>query len=166
VANLVTAFRALLVVVVAALNVGEPRPLASVYVASLATLLDGVDGWVARRTKTESAFGARFDVEVDALLIMVLAILVWRDGKAGAWVLASGLLRYLFVAAGWILPWMNNPLAPTRRAKVICVVQIGGLLIALLPMVPPPVSSAIAAIALAALVYSFAVDVGRLRRAS
>ena len=138
--------------------------MAVVLLGALATALDGLDGWVARRTQTESAFGARFDVEVDALLILVLAILAWRYGKAGPWVLSSGLLRYAFVAAGWILPWMNKPLTPTRRAKVICVVQIGGLLIALLPAVTPPASGAIAGAALAALIYSFALDVERLRR--
>ena len=50
-----------------------------------------------------SAFGARFDMEVDALLIQVLAVLAWQWDKAGPWVLMSGLLRYVFVAAGWVL---------------------------------------------------------------
>ena len=164
-ANQVTLFRALLVSLVAAL-IGEPaRPLAAASLALAATMLDGVDGWIARRADMTSAFGARFDVEVDALLIQALAILVWRYGKAGSWVLASGLLRYLFVAAGWVLPWMNGTLTPTRRAKVICVVQIGGLLAAILPMITPPASEAIAAAALAALSYSFVVDVLRLWRA-
>ena len=44
--------------------------------------LDGVDGWLARRRGMSSAFGARFDMEIDALLVQVLAILVWRYGKA------------------------------------------------------------------------------------
>jgi phosphatidylglycerophosphate synthase len=161
-ANFVTAVRALLVLLVAGMIGRPPDPTAVVFLGAIATALDGVDGWVARRTKTESAFGARFDVEVDALLILALAVLVWRYGKAGAWVLASGLLRYLFVAAGSVMPWMNAPLAPTKRARIICVVQIGGLLIALLPAVEPPASSVIAAVALVALIYSFAVDVGRL----
>jgi phosphatidylglycerophosphate synthase len=161
-ANRVTTVRAFLVSLVAAL-IGEPMaPWPAAWFALTATLLDGVDGWLARRAKMTSAFGARFDVEVDALLIQVLAILVWQYGKAGPWVLASGLLRYAFVAAGWIWPWMNAPLAPTRRARAICIVQLAGLMIAILPFVRPPVSSAIAAIALAALTYSFAVDVRRL----
>ena len=37
-----------------------------------------------------SAFGARFDMETDALLLLVLAALAWQFDKAGAWVLASG----------------------------------------------------------------------------
>jgi len=151
----------------AAALIGEPmQPMRAASLALLATLLDGVDGWLARRSKMESAFGARFDVEVDALLVQVLAILVWQYGKAGPWVLASGLLRYAFVAAGWIWPWMNGPLTPTLRGRVICIVQLAGLMLAILPAVASPASDIIAAMALAALAYSFAVDVGRLWRRS
>jgi len=166
-ANTVTALRALLVAAMAGL-IGEPHTPEMAWIAVglglTATLLDGADGWLARRTGMMSRFGARFDVEVDALLIQVLAILVWRHGKAGAWVLFSGLLRYLFVAAGWGLEWMRRPLSPTIRGKVTCVVQIGGLLIALLPIVSPPLSDLVAAAALIALAGSFAIDVNRLWR--
>src|SRR5581483_7315022 len=103
-----------------------------------------------------------YDLEVDTLLILVLAILTWRYGKAGVWVMLSGLLRYVFVAAGWVFDWMRAPLAPTFRGKAVCIIQIGGLLIALAPFVPPPLSTAVAAAALMALVWSFAVDTGRL----
>ena len=40
-------------------------------------------------------------MEVDAALILILSILVWLHGKAGPWVIACGLMRYTFVAAGW-----------------------------------------------------------------
>jgi len=166
-ANTVTSLRALLVAAVAGL-IGEPHTPTVAWIAVWlglgATLLDGADGWLARRTGMLSRFGARFDMEVDALLIQVLAILVWRHGKAGAWVLFSGLLRYLFVAAGWGLEWMRQPLSPTLRGRVTCVVQIGGLLIALVPIVNPPLSDLIAAAALMALAGSFAIDVNRLWR--
>ncbi len=57
----------------------------------VAVALDGVDGVLARSRNEASAFGARFDMETDALLILVLAALVWQHGKAGAWILAAGL---------------------------------------------------------------------------
>ena len=161
-ANQLTLLRALLVSFVAAL-IGEPmQPLLAAALAATVTGLDGVDGWLARRSKMTSAFGARFDVEVDALLIQVLAILVWQYDKAGPWVLVSGLLRYVFVAAAWFVDWMSGPLPPTRRAKVICVVQLAALMIAIVPWVTLPTSELVAGIGLAALVYSFAVDVSRL----
>jgi phosphatidylglycerophosphate synthase len=166
-ANAVTSLRALLVAGVAGL-IGEPHTpevaWAAVFLGSAATVLDGFDGWLARRTEMISQFGARFDVEVDALLIQLLAILAWRHGKAGAWVLFSGLLRYLFVAAGWAFEWMRGPLSPTVRGKVTCIVQIAGLLIALSPIVASPRSDAVAAAALIALAGSFALDVNRLWR--
>ena len=160
-ANLVTTVRASLVALVASFigEPGSPVVAGTVVAMSLAvTLLDGVDGLMARRTGMASAFGARFDMEVDAVLILALTVLAWQYGKAGPWVVLSGLLRYLFIAAGWIWPWMGRPLQPTLRGKAICVVQIVVLVLIVIPAVEPPASTAIAACGLAALVYSFFVD--------
>ncbi len=45
-----------------------------------ALILDGVDGWVARRTGTANDAGARLDMEVDAALILVLRKSIpWPD---------------------------------------------------------------------------------------
>ena len=161
-ANQVTMLRALLVACAAGFVGEEPMPqvaATATVLAAAATALDGVDGWLARRTRMVSAFGARFDMEVDALLIQVLAILVWQHGKAGPWVIASGLLRYGFVAAGWAWRWLDQPLFASQRRRAICVVQIAGLIVALTPAVPPATSAPVAAISLAVLSYSFLVDV-------
>jgi phosphatidylglycerophosphate synthase len=161
-ANQVTAGRAVLTVAVATtalMQTSETTAWAAVGLGVLITLLDGVDGWLARRSGMASAFGARFDMEVDAFLILALSVLTWRHGKAGPWIIASGLLRYLFVAAGWCLPWMQRPLPPSRRRQTVCVVQIAALLFALLPVVPAPAAAGLAAVSLAALCYSFLVDV-------
>lgn len=126
--------------------------------ATLTTLLDGVDGWFARKTRMASAFGARFDMEVDALLILVLSLLAWQHDKAPAWVVLSGALRYAFVVAGWVVDRMRQPLPASRRRQTVCVVQVVCLIAVMLPTVRPPVSTAVAGVALLALVYSFAVD--------
>jgi phosphatidylglycerophosphate synthase len=165
--NQITTLRLLLVALVAGL-VGEPASTSAatvaVVAAAAATVLDGMDGRLARRRGMTSAFGARFDMEVDALLIMALAALAYRDGKAGAWVLASGLLRYLFVAAGWTFSWLRTPLPPSRRRQTVCVVQVVALIAAVSPAVSPPFSSVIAGSALALLCYSFLVDTLWLKR--
>ena len=163
-----TAIRALLVLTIALL-VGQPATTRAATVALLlaiaAAALDGVDGWLARRTGTATSFGARFDMETDALMILVLSVLAWRYGKAGIWVLAGGLMRYAFGAAAWILPWMNRPLTPTWRAKVVKVAHDIGLCVAIAPIVPWPLSAAAVGATSLALTWSFAVDVGRLWRA-
>ena len=167
-ANLVTTARLMLVALVAGMVAGacDPHDLAWLVVAlaMIGTALDGVDGWLARRTRLSSAFGARFDMETDALLILLLSLLVWRYDKAGVWVLVCGLMRYAFLAAGWMLPWMAGRLTPTLRGKTVAVMQLAGLGLALTPVVTPPASTLAAALTLAALAWSFAVDVGRLWR--
>ncbi|MGE0462523.1 MAG: CDP-alcohol phosphatidyltransferase family protein [Vicinamibacterales bacterium] len=164
-ANSVTMLRASIVALVAGLAAELPAVQIAWFVVAVTTVLaalDGVDGWLARRTRMASAFGARFDMEVDAFFILLLSVLVWRFDKAGAWVLACGLMRYAFVAAGWVLPWMARPLTPTFRGKFVAVLQVLGLAVALTPVVPSPSSDAVAAMTLAALAWSFAVDVRRL----
>lgn len=166
-ANRITCVRAVIVALLAA-SLFEARTPWWAWVAVVGTagsaVLDGVDGWLARRTGMASAFGARIDMETDALLIVVLSLLVWQYGKAGAWVLSGGLMRYVFVAAGSILPWMAAPLTPTLRAKTITIVHVVGLCVALAPIIPWPPSAIAAGVTTALLAWSFAVDVGRLRR--
>jgi phosphatidylglycerophosphate synthase len=166
-ANQITTLRAMLVALVAGLagEAASTAAAATAVAASLVvTMLDGVDGWLARRDRIESAFGARFDMEIDALLILVLSVLAWRGGKAGIWVLGSGLLRYLFVAAGAVAPWFNAPLPPSRRRQTVCVLQVVGLTLVMVPAIVPPLSTAVAAVALALLAYSFFVDTAWLWR--
>ena len=163
-ANRVTLGRATLVLSMAAL-VPQPEILVDVAywwiigVMTLAMVLDGVDGRVARRTGTATAFGARFDMELDSFLMLVLAALVWRSGRVGPWVLLLGLPRYLFVAAGWLWPWLRVPLPERVRRKAGCVTQGIALLVCLGPIVPPDLPAPVAALTLVLLGASFAADI-------
>ncbi len=130
--------------------------------SAAAMVLDGVDGRVARRRGETSRFGARLDMEVDAFLLLVLSVLVWQGGKVGAWVLAVGGLRYLFVAAGRVWPPLRGELPESQLRKTACVVQGTALLVCLGPMIPPRPASLLAGGTLALLLYSFAVDVAWL----
>jgi phosphatidylglycerophosphate synthase len=133
-------------------------------IAGLALALDGADGAVARRTGTKTGFGARFDMEVDALLILTLSILVWTSTSLGVWVVAIGAIRYVFVAAAYPWPFLDAPLPPSFRRKAVCVVQSVALLICLAPALPDVSRLVTALSALLLLVYSFGVDVGWLVR--
>jgi phosphatidylglycerophosphate synthase len=137
-----------------------------VIIATTVLLLDGVDGWLARRGGLSSAFGARFDMETDALLVLLMAVLCLQLDKTGAWVLLSGAMRYLFVAAGAVWRWLRRPLRESRRRKTVCVLQVLSLLAALAPVVPAPWSSGVAASGLALLCYSFLADAAWLWRRS
>ena len=164
-ADWVTLARATLAVGVAALvadSFGEPaRVPLLVSLASGALVLDAVDGWVARRTRTAANLGARFDAEVDAFLILVLSVYVARP--VGLWVLAIGAARYAFLAAGWLLPWMREPLPPRYWRKVVAATQAIVLTVAAAGILSPAVTEAALVVALVLLAESFGRDVWWLR---
>jgi phosphatidylglycerophosphate synthase len=129
-----------------------------VVVSTTALLTDGLDGWIARRSGMASDFGAHFDMEVDALFLLVLSMLVHSAGEVGDWVIASGILRYAFVVSGSFWPHLTMPLLPLWRRKAICVVQFVVLIVALAPIVPPMAAQMLCLGGLALLCYSFAAD--------
>lgn len=128
-------------------------------------LLDGVDGWLARRFGPQTAFGARFDMETDAFAILILCALAVATGKAGVWALGIGLMRYGFVAAAAVWPWLAGPLPPSFRRKAVCVLQGAVLAVLMVPPVGPALGAPLAALALAALAWSFGTDIRHLARA-
>jgi phosphatidylglycerophosphate synthase len=160
-ANWVTLSRATLVGCVIALTVDSfdrnvPAALL-VAIAAVALVLDAVDGKVARRTGTSSAFGARFDMEIDSVLVLVLSVYVARS--AGVWVLALGAMRYAFWGASLILPWMRTQLPPRYWRKVVAACEGIVLVLAIADVLPTALTIAALLVALALLIESFGRDV-------
>ncbi|MEP3847996.1 MAG: CDP-alcohol phosphatidyltransferase family protein [Paracoccaceae bacterium] len=133
-------------------------------VASLAFALDGVDGFLARRDGTATSYGARYDMEIDALFGAVLSLIVLSAGIAGPLVLILGFMRYIFVLAGYALPWLNGSLPESMRRKGVCVIQIAALIALICPVIPTSLQMTIMLTGTAALVWSFAIDTLRLKR--
>jgi phosphatidylglycerophosphate synthase len=160
-ADLITLCRAVLTCALAALVadsfIHDPAVVALVVLAVVAQVSDLVDGRVARRTGTVSTFGARFDGEVDAFLILVLSVYVAEAGQV--WVLAIGLARYAFAAAGWVLPWMRAQLPPRWWRKVVTAVQGIVLTVAVADVAPDWLTSTALVVALGLLTESFGRDV-------
>lgn len=161
-ANTVTAtrlaFTCLLAAALGALPWSGALAWSLVALATAALALDGFDGWLARRYREATGFGARFDLEADALFMLVLALLVAAVGKAGPWILLAGLWRYGFVAAGLLWPALRRPLPPSGRRKAVFVAQAVLLIACLAPSVSPAVAPWLAGLGLAALSGSFAID--------
>jgi len=168
VANRITLVRAGVACLIASRAL-DPAPLGAaqlwvlVALASAALLLDGTDGWAARRQGLASAFGARFDMEIDAFAIAVLSMLAVRTASVPCWVLAIGAMRYLYVGAGRVFPVLRRPPPPCafadRCRKAIAVAQSLALLGSLVPATPRSWAAAGCALALSLLVYSFAADI-------
>lgn len=166
-ADRVTLVRAELVGAVAALVVSgftgvDVPPVLIVGVATVALLLDKADGYVARRTGTASALGARFDMEVDAFLILLLSLHIAET--VGWWTLAIGAMRYVYWGAMFLIPWLAAPVPPRFSRKAVAGIQ-GIVLVAVSAQVlPTPVAATATVGALALLTWSFGWDVHWLWR--
>ena len=75
--------------------------------------------------------------------------------RRGWWVLAIGLARYAFVAAGWVLPWLRGPLPPRHWTKVVAAIEGVVLTVAAADMLPEAVTTAMLLVALGLLAESF-----------
>lgn len=164
-ADVVTLARVALACGVVALVV-EP-PAASSGTAGVAALgavalaLDWVDGWVARRTGTGSAFGGRIDGEADAFLLLVLSVPV--AATVGWWVLVIGLARYVFAVAGWGLPWLRAQLPFRYWRKVVTAIAGIALVVAAADVVPDLLAAMGLVVALVLIAESFGRDIWWLR---
>jgi phosphatidylglycerophosphate synthase len=149
---------------VSGLTVSTPVLVA---LASVALVLDAVDGRVARRTGTVHPFGARFDLETDAFLILVLAVHV--AAALGWWVLVTGGARYLLLlvtgAARWA-PWLRGRVPARLWRKVVAAYQGIALTGAAAGVLPPAPTTVAVAAGLGLLVVSFGTEVATLRRGS
>jgi phosphatidylglycerophosphate synthase len=159
-ANAITAVRSTLVGVITGIVVASfvaPMPMGLLIALIVpALLLDAADGWAARHMNSASELGARFDMEVDAFLLLVLSAYVAQS--IGVWVLAIGVMRYAFVAARWIFPWLGRQLPFRYWRKVVTAVQGIALTIAATGF-SSVLGVLLVAIALALLVESFGRDV-------
>ncbi|MET9088752.1 CDP-alcohol phosphatidyltransferase family protein [Streptomyces sp. NPDC004237] len=160
-ANRVTLGRAILVGGVTALVAdsfeSSPPVTLLVGLTAVALILDGVDGKVARKTGTSTALGARFDMEVDAFLILVLSVYV--STQLGPWVLLIGGMRYAFVAAARVAPWLNAPLPHSMARKTVAAMQGICLLVAGADLLPYAANLGVVLLALGSLLWSFGRDV-------
>lgn len=165
-ANAVTLARATLGQAVAALVAAAAGLEASVEVlvvlAAAALVLDAVDGRVARHTHGVTPFGARFDMEADAFLILVLSVAA--APVVGWWVLLIGLARYLLLAAEQVWPWLRRPVPPRDWRKVVAAIQGVVLTVAVAQVLPPGWAEAALVVAVALLAESFGRDVWWLAR--
>jgi len=161
--NVVTTVRLAMVAALSAVIVGPSAGMVpgwAVAILACATLsLDGFDGWLARRQGLSSAFGARFDMEVDSALAAVLSLALLAHGRAGVELILLGGARYAFVAASLFLPWLGAALPDSFRRKAVCVVQIGVLAVFSAPILSDGVARPLAVAAAVLVAWSFWRDI-------
>ncbi len=105
----------------------------------IASCLDGIDGFVARKKGLVTLLGERLDTRIDALGILIASLLAIRLGRIPDIYILTGLVYYLFIAGKWYRKIRGNALVPLQFrpfARLIAGVQMGFLGAALLPILP------------------------------
>ena len=131
-ANWITSVRLVSLGLFAAL-IDARQPLAASALAWTVFCLDGVDGLVARRTRSESSFGALYDAEVDASFSMLLTWSLFQLGHAGAWVLIGGLLRFVYVLSLYFTRVSEVEAPRTTLGRYVFGLSVGGYTLSLWP---------------------------------
>jgi hypothetical protein len=105
--------------------------------------LEAADGWLARITGSASGFSERLGALTAVLLALALALLVWRLGIAGPWVVAAGILVFLEQAVR-----TRQPAAPAPQWRVWAQLAVRAALAgALVHLLPAAAATALAALA-------------------
>ena len=151
-ANWITSVRLVSLLAFAAL-IDAQRSLWASLVAWTVFGLDGLDGLVARRTRSQSEFGALFDAEVDASFTLLLTWSVFQLGHAGAWVLIGGLLRYGYVLALSLTRLRAVEAPRSALGRYVFALSVGGYTLSLWPFAAA--GPALSAVVTLCLCYSF-----------
>lgn len=133
-ANVITLGRLFLTVSLAALGGVSPGSSAALLVTGIFAL-DGLDGWVARKKGEASALGARFDMECDALLVLVCALVLYLHHRLPAFILLPGVLRYLY-ALLLLLPWAKGEAPRSRWGRYVFAAMIVSFVLSFWPLEP------------------------------
>ncbi len=126
-----------------------------------ASLLDYLDGRVARAGRHETRLGAFLDINIDALGLLIAPLLAVWYGQLPMAYLSVGAAYYLFIIGIRLRKKYSKPvfeLKPRRSARVIAGFQMGFVGIALLPVISPPITRAVAYLFMIPLLAGFVKD--------
>ena len=126
--NIITLAR---IVLASSLLFVSPLGVAFVVIYLLCGFSDILDGYIARRTHTESALGSRLDSAADFVMIAVIVVVLFPIIKpsigVALWVMGIAVIRFAAVAVVWVK--YGVPASLHTYAN-----KITGLLLFLLPL--------------------------------
>ena len=149
--NCITLLRVLLVH--AMLLVYDQDKLLLLGIAIPIAVLDGFDGYFARKLDQSTEMGASFDKECDAFYILALSFIIYQLEIAGPWVLTFGLIRYVYVLIFAFVKEKSQPELKFKIGQIIAVWVMVSLMAGI--AFPKPYSLIILWVALILLLFSF-----------
>jgi CDP-diacylglycerol--glycerol-3-phosphate 3-phosphatidyltransferase len=162
--NHLSLFRALVIGLLAGFLLLPIPPEPLVWIIALlytaASIADGVDGYVARRTEQVTVLGQQLDIEFDGLGVAVVSLLAIHFGQLPWWFLSVGLARYLFIFGIWWRRRQGKPcydLPPSVHRRIMAGMLMGMMTVVLWPIVPAEMAT------LGAVVFAIPILLGFTR---
>ena len=81
-----------------------------------AILMDGVDGYLARRYNQSSRVGGILDMEIDAFLVLVLSYIQIEKGNIPDWIIIPGGFRFIYI---WMILFIPQSTAKEMIPKLV-----------------------------------------------
>lgn len=128
------------------------------YIFLVAILLDGLDGFLARKFGHVSQFGGVLDMETDALLVLILSWIHVDMQSIGWWLLIPGGFRYIY---GLLFSWFEqNPMVDFPPKIVRATIAVIFFFSLLTPFVlSQELSTLILSIASVLIILSFSLSI-------
>ena len=121
--------------------------------------LDGLDGYLARFLNQTSKFGARFDLETDTLLLLVLSFSLYINMNANLSVFLIPLYRYVFFILQIKFKWLEFSLPKSIRRSFICFFVTFLLIICHLPYLTAYLIGTLINFSILLITFSFLEDI-------
>ena len=130
-----------------------------ILLAIIALLLDGLDGFIARKYDQVSKFGELIDQEADNFLMFVMSISLYLNREIGLYVFLIPAYRYIFIISMAKYPWLKYTLPNSRLRKVGCVGTILIMIISQDPYITNDVTVFLVILSLIIITFSFSRDI-------
>jgi phosphatidylglycerophosphate synthase len=87
----------------------------------MVVLLDGVDGYLARKFNHESNFGAQFDMETDSFFVAAISFTLYKLNLTEIWIIIPGFMRYIYLVLVFVLGLSKKEEILSKWSKHIAV---------------------------------------------
>ena len=124
-----------------------------------ALILDGLDGFVARKYNHVTKFGEIIDQESDNFLMLVLSISLYLNREVGIYIFLIPSYRYLFIFSMKRYDWLKIELPISQFRKFACAVTILLMIIAQDIYFSPENTTFLVILSLFIITFSFAKDI-------
>ena len=95
-----------------------------IILSTVSLIMDGLDGFIARKYNLVSRFGEIIDQESDNFLMLVISISLYLNKDVGLYVFLIPLYRYTFLASMKKYDWLKRTLPSSQFRKIACVLTI------------------------------------------